>query len=168
MDDSIEDVLDDEKEKKEKVLSEKNKVVISPRSDYGSENEDFFVSREDDNNRLPPADMLNSRGNTEGTEKMITLVKKLKKDKKQREKNTKQRAKYAEEKKRNDKLDEKSDNLRNNSAPAAGLKEGPKTSTFKSISNLAAIETDLLLHKNNRIIPIAINVLIKRILVVEK
>jgi hypothetical protein len=99
MDDSVEDLLDDKQEKEEILLSEKNKVVISPDSDYGSENEDFFVSLEDDNNRLPPADMLNSRGNTEGTEKMITLVKKLKKDKTQREKNTKQRAKYVEQKK---------------------------------------------------------------------
>jgi hypothetical protein len=86
MDDSIEDLLDDEKEKKEELLSKKNKVVISPHSDYGSENEDFFVSRGDDNNRLPPADMLNSRGNTESTEKMITLVKRLKKDRNNGEK----------------------------------------------------------------------------------
>jgi hypothetical protein len=92
MDDSIEDLLDDEKEKEEELLSEKNKVVISTDSDYGSENEDFFASLEDDTNRLPPADVLNSRGNTEGTEKMIALVKKSKKDEKQREENTKQRA----------------------------------------------------------------------------
>jgi hypothetical protein len=64
MDDSIQDLFDAEKEKEEELLSEKNKVVISPDSDSGSEYEDFFVSCEDENNRLPPTDMLNSRGNS--------------------------------------------------------------------------------------------------------
>jgi hypothetical protein len=136
--DSIKDSLDNEKEKEEELLSEKNKVVIAPNtnSDSDSDNENFFVSHEADNNALPPADMLNSRGNTEGTEKMIAYGKKLKMEKTQREKNAKQRARYAEEKMLNNKLDEKSDNSINNFTPAAVLKKRLKTSTTsKSNSN---------------------------------
>jgi hypothetical protein len=53
--------------------------VISPDSDSDSGNEDIFVSCEDNYNPLPPANMLNSRGNTAGTEKIDCIWKTIEK-----------------------------------------------------------------------------------------